>query len=117
MYAGTACTTLTLTTDVNDVTRSYYEGTIYCPMPFQPDSYTVCCLNVADEMRCCQKDVVPVTHNELSYVSISFFVLFCRHRRRRKLERDGVDFGRVRSRDGSVYQTSFDQIYSVLSNI
>ena len=67
LYLGTACSKLTVTTDVNDVTRSHNEDTMYCPMPFQPDSYSVCCLNAAGEMRCCQKDVVPAPY-ELSYV-------------------------------------------------
>jgi len=63
VHAGTACTKSAVTTDVNDViTGSYYDDTIYCPMPFQPDSYSVCCLNAADQMRCCQKDVVRSTY-------------------------------------------------------
>jgi len=36
-------------------------------MPFQPDSFIVCCLNVAGEMRCCQQHGLPGPH-ALSYV-------------------------------------------------
>jgi len=62
---------LAVTTDMTTITRSTDaddddDDVIYCPMPFQPDSYSVCCTNAADEMRCCQKDA-PATQ-ELSYV-------------------------------------------------
>ena len=73
VYTGVACSTLSVTTAVNNVTRSSDDDddddddAIYCPMPFQPDSYSVCCLNGAGEMRCCQEDVVPSAH-DLPYV-------------------------------------------------
>jgi len=55
------------TTDVNNITRGRDAESIYCPMPFQPDSFFVCCLNVAGEMRCCQQHGLPGPH-ALSYV-------------------------------------------------
>jgi len=70
--AGTACTQLTVTTDAYNATRSSGDrddGTIYCPMPFQPDSYSVCCRNAAGEMRCCQNESnAGPSAVELSYV-------------------------------------------------
>ena len=78
--AGVVCSKLSATTDVTNITRSNDDdddddddgdddgGVIYCPMPFQPDSYSVCCLNDANQMRCCQEDVASSAH-DLPYAS------------------------------------------------
>jgi len=71
MYAGSACAKLAVTTDTTNVSVGVHDDglVIYCPMPFQPDTYTVCCLNAVDETRCCHADQVPATHQRLTYVS------------------------------------------------
>ena len=74
MCTGVACSTLSVITDVINITRSNDDdddggggGAIYCPMPFQPDSYSVCCLNDAGEMRCCQESLASSAY-DLPYV-------------------------------------------------
>jgi len=79
MYAGTACAKPIVTTDVTNATRgdSDEQSMIYCPMPFQPDSYSVCCLNAAEQTRCCQTTDAPVeryityVHRRLREVTIN----------------------------------------------
>ena len=58
-YVGRACSKLTVTTELNNVTSTTDnidddDDAIYCPMPFQPNVFSVCCVNADDQLRCCQ---------------------------------------------------------------
>jgi len=65
LSAGSACAKLLLTTDVTNETHGMLDDAandIYCPMPFQPESYYSCCLNAADQWRCCQTNDASTAH-------------------------------------------------------
>jgi len=74
LCAGTLCTTASETAGATPINDS--DWMIYCPMPFQPSLYSVCCVYDVDKMRCCRQDNVLASYH-LSYVHFVTYTVLC----------------------------------------